>query len=415
MGNYGTAVDKKWQEKWEKEELYKFNPENLDKKLYTLEMFSYPSGSQLHAGHWFNYGPVDTWARLKRMQGYNVFQPMGFDAFGLPAENFAIKTGIHPQDSTYKNIKTMEEQLKAMGAMFNWESEVVTCDPEYYKWTQWLFLQLYKKGLAYRKNAPVNWCPSCNTVLANEQVVDGACERCNTEVTKKELTQWFLKITDYADELLDKLDDLDWPEKTVSMQKHWIGRSTGSQVNFKVKDSDLNFDVFTTRVDTLCGVSYVVLGHSERREYFNETDEALNKKVKVAFAHNLIPILCCGETLEQREGGVTNEVVGAQIKADLAGLDKELAEKVIIAYEPIWAIGTGKTATNEQANETIAAIRGIVAEMFGQEVADKVRIQYGGSVKPNTIKDQMAMSDIDGALVGGASLVATDFAQIVNY
>ena len=249
MGNYGTAVDKKWQEKWEKEELYKFNPENLDKKLYTLEMFSYPSGSQLHAGHWFNYGPVDTWARLKRMQGYNVFQPMGFDAFGLPAENFAIKTGIHPQDSTYKNIKTM----------VNWESEVVTCDPEYYKWTQWLFLQLYKKGLAYRKNAPVNWCPSCNTVLANEQVVDGACERCNTEVTKKELTQWFLKITDYADELLDKLDDLDWPEKTVAMQKHWIGRSTGAEVTFKVKNSDLSFDVFTTRVDTLNGVTYVVL------------------------------------------------------------------------------------------------------------------------------------------------------------
>ena len=146
-----------------------------------------------------------------------------------------------------------------MGAMFNWESEVVTCDPEYYKWTQWLFLQLYKKGLAYRKNAPVNWCPSCNTVLANEQVVDGACERCNTEVTKKELTQWFLKITDYADELLDKLDDLDWPEKTVAMQKHWIGRSTGAEVTFKVKDSDLSFDVFTTRVDTLNGVTYVVL------------------------------------------------------------------------------------------------------------------------------------------------------------
>ena len=222
-------------------------------------MFSYPSGSQLHAGHWFNYGPVDSWARFKRMQGYNVFQPMGFDAFGLPAENFAIKTGIHPQDSTIKNIAKMEEQLKAMGAMFNWENEVVTCSPEYYKWTQWLFLKLYEKGLAYRKKAPVNWCPSCQTVLANEQVVDGACERCSTEVTKKDLTQWFFKITDYADELLDKLDGLDWPEKTVSMQKHWIGRSTGSQVNFKVKDSDLNFDVFTTRVDTLCGVSYVVL------------------------------------------------------------------------------------------------------------------------------------------------------------
>ena len=259
MGNYSTAIDKKWQDKWAESGLYKFDPNKEVEKLYVLEMFSYPSGSQLHAGHWFNYGPVDSWARFKRMQGYNVFQPMGFDAFGLPAENFAIKTGIHPQDSTIKNIAKMEEQLKAMGAMFNWENEVVTCSPEYYKWTQWLFLKLYEKGLAYRKKAPVNWCPSCQTVLANEQVVDGACERCSTEVTKKDLTQWFFKITDYADELLDKLDGLDWPEKTVSMQKHWIGRSTGSQVNFKVKDSDLNFDVFTTRVDTLCGVSYVVL------------------------------------------------------------------------------------------------------------------------------------------------------------
>ena len=259
MGNYSTAIDKKWQDKWAESGLYKFDPNKEGEKLYVLEMFSYPSGSQLHAGHWFNYGPVDSWARFKRMQGYNVFQPMGFDAFGLPAENFAIKTGIHPQDSTIKNIAKMEEQLKAMGAMFNWENEVVTCSPEYYKWTQWLFLKLYEKGLAYRKKAPVNWCPSCQTVLANEQVVDGACERCSTEVTKKDLTQWFFKITDYADELLDKLDDLDWPEKTVAMQKHWIGRSTGSQVNFKVKDSDLNFDVFTTRVDTLCGVSYVVL------------------------------------------------------------------------------------------------------------------------------------------------------------
>lgn len=259
MGNYSTAIDKKWQDKWAESGLYKFDPNKEGEKLYVLEMFSYPSGSQLHAGHWFNYGPVDSWARFKRMQGYNVFQPMGFDAFGLPAENFAIKTGIHPQDSTIKNIAKMEEQLKAMGAMFNWENEVVTCSPEYYKWTQWLFLKLYEKGLAYRKKAPVNWCPSCQTVLANEQVVDGACERCSTEVTKKDLTQWFFKITDYADELLDNLDGLDWPEKTVSMQKHWIGRSTGSQVNFKVKDSDLNFDVFTTRVDTLCGVSYVVL------------------------------------------------------------------------------------------------------------------------------------------------------------
>lgn len=280
MAIYGTEIDKKWQYIWEKDELYKFDNTKLDKKLYTLEMFSYPSGAQLHAGHWFNYGPVDSWARLQKMQGYNVFQPMGFDAFGLPAENYAIKTGVHPKDSTYKNIDTMEKQLKSMGAMFNWESELITCDADYYKWTQWLFLKLYEKGLAYRKKAPVNWCPSCNTVLANEQVIDNVCERCSTEVTKRELTQWFLKITDYADELLDKLDDLDWPEKTVSMQKHWIGRSTGAEVTFKVKNSDIEFDVFTTRADTLNGVTYVVLAPENKlvsKLTINKNIQAVNK------------------------------------------------------------------------------------------------------------------------------------------
>jgi len=260
MAKYNTGIDEKWQQKWEETNLYKFDENNTSKKLYVLEMFSYPSGSQLHAGHWFNYGPVDSWARMKRMQGYNVFQPMGFDAFGLPAENYAIKTGVHPKDSTEQNIINMKKQLKAMGAMFNWDHEVVTCRPDYYKWTQWLFLKLFEKGLAYRKKAPVNWCPSCNTVLANEQVLaDGSCERCGTEVTKKNLTQWFLKITDYAEELLQMLDTLDWPEKTKAMQRHWIGKSTGADVTFKVSDSDVDFSVFTTRVDTLYGVSYVVI------------------------------------------------------------------------------------------------------------------------------------------------------------
>lgn len=256
---YKNEVDKKWQKKWEDTKLYKFNPKNINKKLYTLEMFSYPSGAKLHIGHWYNYAPSDSWARMKRMQGYEVFQPMGFDAFGLPAENYAIKTGIHPQDSTYKNIETMEGQLKAMGASFDWDYELATCSPEYYKWTQWLFLQLYKGGLAYRKNAPVNWCPSCNTVLANEQVVDGVCERCSTEVTKKDLTQWFFKITAYAEELIDCLEGLDWPEKTKKIQLNWIGKSEGSEIEFKIYDSDLTFKVFTTRADTLYGVTYVVL------------------------------------------------------------------------------------------------------------------------------------------------------------
>jgi leucyl-tRNA synthetase len=257
--SYSTKIDRKWQERWEKSKLYSFDKNNTDKKLYCLEMFSYPSGANLHVGHWYNFGLADSWARMKSMQGYNVFHPQGFDAFGLPAENYAIQTGIHPKDSTYNNIATMEKQLKEMGASFDWDYEVVTCYPEYYKWTQWLFLQLYKKGLAYRKNAPVNWCPSCQTVLANEQVVDGSCERCHSEVTKKNLTQWFFKITQYAQELLDCLDKLDWPEKTKKIQTNWIGRSEGSEIEFKVDGTDLSFRVFTTRADTLFGVTYVVL------------------------------------------------------------------------------------------------------------------------------------------------------------
>ena len=252
-------IEAKWQKKWAETGIYKFDSSKVDKKYYCLEMFSYPSGAKLHAGHWYNYGPADTFARFKRMQGYEVFQPMGFDAFGLPAENYAIKTGIHPQESTLKNIETMENQLKRIGAMYDWDYEIKTCMPDYYKWTQWMFLQLYKKGLAYRKEAPVNWCPSCNTVLANEQAQGGICERCGSQVTHKNLNQWFLKITAYADELLEGLDKLDWPEKTKLMQKNWIGRSYGGEVEFAVKGKDVTFKVFTTRADTIFGVSYVFL------------------------------------------------------------------------------------------------------------------------------------------------------------
>lgn len=251
-------IEKKWQKRWADEKLYSFDKSRLDKKYYTLEMFSYPSGAKLHVGHWYNFGPSDSFARFKRMQGYEVFEPMGFDAFGLPAENYAIKTGVHPEESTLKNIATMEQQLSKIGAMFDWDYEIKTCMPDYYKWTQWIFLELYKHGLAYRKEAPVNWCPSCNTVLANEQVVDGACERCQTSVIRKNLTQWFFKITDYAEELLQGLDTLDWPSKTKSMQRNWIGKSEGGEVEFDLENGK-SFKVFTTRADTLFGVSYVVL------------------------------------------------------------------------------------------------------------------------------------------------------------
>ncbi|MBE3592265.1 MAG: leucine--tRNA ligase [Thermoanaerobacter sp.] len=270
---YSVDVDRKWQKRWEETKLYKFNPENVDKKLYCLEMFSYPSGAKLHVGHWYNYGPTDSWARMKKMQGYEVFHPMGFDAFGLPAENYAIKTGIHPYDSTMENIKTMEKQLREMGATFDWDYEVITCLPEYYKWTQWIFLKFFEAGLAYRKKAPVNWCPSCQTVLANEQVIDGKCERCGTEVTKKDLTQWFFKITAYAEELLEKLDELDWPEKTKIMQKNWIGKSDGAEIAFKVDGKDLTFKVFTTRADTLYGATYVVIAPEHEIVDLITTDE----------------------------------------------------------------------------------------------------------------------------------------------
>lgn len=252
-------IEKKWQKKWEETNLYAYKEDKTKEKLYCLEMFSYPSGAKLHLGHWYNFGVTDTWARFKKMCGYNLFHPMGFDAFGLPAENYAIKTGIHPRISTEKNIATMEQQLKAIGGSWDWRHEVVTCREDYYKWTQWMFLQLYKHGLAYKKEAPVNWCPSCNTVLANEQVVSGECERCGSTVIRKKMSQWFFKITEYAEELLQDLDKLDWPEKTKILQRNWIGKSNGAYVDFKVKDHEESFTVFTTRADTLFGATYCVL------------------------------------------------------------------------------------------------------------------------------------------------------------
>ncbi|MEK7818823.1 MAG: leucine--tRNA ligase [Bacteroidota bacterium] len=252
-------IDKKWQSNWQSKGIFKTNLNDTEKKLYSLVMWPYPSGDKLHIGHWYNFAPADSWTRFKRMQGYNIFEPIGYDAFGLPAENYAIKTGVHPHDSTFKNISLIREQLKKIGAMYDFDFELNSSDESYYKWTQWIFLLLYKRGLAYRANAPVNWCPDCNTVLANEQVVDGECERCGTVVTKRDMTQWFFKITNYAQELIDSLDKLDWPSKTITMQKNWIGRSEGIEINFEIKNFDEKIKVFTTRPDTLYGATYIVL------------------------------------------------------------------------------------------------------------------------------------------------------------
>jgi len=262
---YNTGkIEKKWQKIWEKSGIYKVKDKVKDKKnFYHLVMFPYPSGD-LHMGHWYNYAPADVYARLKKMQGFNILSPIGFDAFGLPAENAAIKNKIHPRTWTYKNISVMKKQLKSMGAIYDWSREVITADPDYYKWTQWMFLKIYEAGLAYKKKTLANWCPKDQAVLANEQVIDGRCWRHpDTLVIQKKVDQWMFKITDYAEDLIKSLEKLDWPERTKLMQKNWIGKSEGAVVKFQISNSKFQekrfIEVFTTRPDTLFGATYVVL------------------------------------------------------------------------------------------------------------------------------------------------------------
>ena len=258
MAQYNhSAIEKKWRKNWQEK------PINVDDgkkpKYYCLDMFPYPSGSGLHVGHWRGYVISDVWSRYQILQGNYVIHPMGFDAFGLPAENYAIKMGVHPAKSTAENVANIKRQIDEIASIYDWDMEVNTTDTKFYKWTQWIFVQMFKKGLAYEKEFPINWCPSCKTGLANEEVVDGACERCGTPVTKKNLRQWMLKITEYADRLLNDLDKLDWPEKVIKMQSDWIGKSYGAEVDFKVEDTDDVITVYTTRPDTLHGASFMVL------------------------------------------------------------------------------------------------------------------------------------------------------------
>ncbi|MBR2779569.1 MAG: leucine--tRNA ligase, partial [Firmicutes bacterium] len=253
------AIEGKWQKYWAENNVFHTEEKPDKEKYYVLEMFPYPSG-KLHMGHVRNYSIGDVTARYMTMKGYNVLHPMGWDSFGLPAENAAIKNGIRPDIWTHDNIEEMREQLNALGLSYDWDREVMTCREDYYRWTQWLFIQFFNKGLAYKKKNPVNWCPSCQTVLANEQVVDGVCERCKTPVGKKDLSQWYLKITDYAQRLLDDLEKLPgWPDKVKLMQKNWIGRSEGAEVDFEIEGFDQKLRIFTTRPDTIFGVTCMIL------------------------------------------------------------------------------------------------------------------------------------------------------------
>ena len=256
-----VAIDRKWQDRWAEDGLHRVLDDDPRPKWYEMTMYPYPSGD-LHIGHWYAMAPADCHARFRRMQGYNVLHPIGFDAFGLPAENAAISRGIHPYTWTMSNIENMRKQLASLGAIYDWDREVICCLPEFYRWNQWFFLQLYQNGLAYRANAPVVWCPSCQTVLANEQVIGGACERCDTPVIRRDLEQWFLRITDYADQLLDFDGLVDWPEKILTMQRNWIGRSEGVEIGFDISYANLpqkEIRTFTTRIDTVFGVTFLVL------------------------------------------------------------------------------------------------------------------------------------------------------------
>lgn len=254
-----NQIEKKWRRIWQETDAHKAHDDTPKPRHYCLDMFPYPSGEGLHVGHWRGYVLSDVWCRYMKMKGYEVLHPMGWDAFGLPAENAALKKGVHPAEGTMMNIENMKRQLNEMGAMYDWSREVNSSAPDYYKWTQWMFLKLYEMGLAFKKEAPINWCPSCRTGLADEEVVQGECERCHAVVTKKNLNQWFFKITDYSDRLLNDLKDLDWPERVITMQANWIGKSYGAEVIFKVEDTGDDLTIFTTRPDTLFGATYMVL------------------------------------------------------------------------------------------------------------------------------------------------------------
>ena len=278
------AIEKKWREKWEQTPVNPKTDDNGNKKqkYYCLDMFPYPSGNGLHVGHWRGYVISDVWSRYKLQQGYYIVHPMGWDAFGLPAENYAIKMGVHPAKSTAENVANIKKQINDIAALYDWDMEVNTTDPNFYKWTQWIFVKMFKAGLAYEKEFPINWCPSCKTGLANEEVVNGKCERCGAEVTKKNLRQWMLRITKYADRLLNDLDKLDWPEKVKKMQTDWIGKSYGAEVDFPVEGRDEKITVYTTRPDTLYGATFMVLApeHELAKSLATpETQEAVEKYI----------------------------------------------------------------------------------------------------------------------------------------
>lgn len=397
-------IEAKWQKYWEENNLFRADDLETDKpKYYALDMFPYPSGAGLHVGHPEGYTATDIISRYKRMNGYNVLHPMGWDAFGLPAENYAIKMGTPPQETTDKNIQTFTKQVKSLGFSYDWEREINTSSPEYYKWTQWFFLFLYKNGLAYKKNAPVNWCNGCQTVLANEQVVDGECERCQSEVIQKKMSQWFFKITDFIEDngetsgLLSGLDKIDWPESTKISQRNWVGKSQGAEVDFKVFSSvplegdtggvEANIRVFTTRPDTLFGATYMVLAPEHPLVEKITTDE---QKAEV---DKYVQTTIKKTELERREG--EKEKTGASTGA--FAINPVNGEKipVWIADYVLMGYGTGAIMAvpghDERDNEFAQAFDLKIVEVV-EDIADPFQ-KAGGKMKNSDFLNGLSIED----------------------
>ncbi len=381
-----SEAEAKWQKKWDQAKLHTIDLKSAKKPYYSLVMFPYPSGDKLHVGHWYNYSPADSFARFMKMQGHDVFAPMGFDAFGLPAENYAIKTGTPPAESTAKNVKTMITQLKRIGCMYDWEKTLSTTDPEYYRWTQWLFLEMYKNGLAYKKEAAVNYCPKDQTVLANEQAQDGTCERCGTPVERKFLTQWFWKITDYSQKLLDNLDKLDWPEKTKIMQKNWIGRKEGIEITYKIKDSKKTVTCFTTRPETNFGATFMVISpeHPELDSYVT----ADRKKAVKAYVEK-----AAKRTTSERESAdrtKTGVFTGSYAVNDLTGFEMPL----YVADYVLMGFGTG-----------------VVVGVPGHDMRD---FEFAKAMKDITIVRVIKSADGETGAIDSADKVFEDEGELIN-
>ena len=366
-----SIIEKKWQKYWEDKGMYRAAEDSSKPKLYVLDMFPYPSGDGLHVGHVEGYTATDIYSRFKRMQGFNVLHPMGWDAFGLPAENYAIKAGVHPKETTDKAISTFKRQIQELGLSYDWGREIGTHTPEYYKWTQWLFLLLYKNNLAYKAKASVNWCDSCKTVLANEQVIDGKCERCKNEVVQRELEQWFFKITEFVEDLIKDIQQLDWPESTKLNQLNWIGKSEGALLQFPIFNSQFSIEVFTTRPDTLFGATYMVLApeHPFIRQL---ADQISNLEEVERYIENT------SKKTELERTELAKEKTGVQLKGVMAQNPANKEEiPVFIADYVLASYGTGAIMAVPSHDERDMEF----AQKFELKVSDAPLVSFDEGIK----------------------------------